>query len=177
MISDTRIECQNAYSEGEGAGVWSTGSDRGGVEPWSSGSVGLDGFLSWLRQCGSHLPPLRHQPPDVLSLAATVSVRFDHAGGAQPSPGPVPSADVGFSLRRKGFGVAVAVSALGQRQAGGSATPPEVSGFGFYGGPHSHSTEAARPARGTATHRSSGIATRATASPLRRAQTQTVRGV
>src|SRR5438477_49463 len=72
MISDTRIECQNAYSEGEGAGVWSTGSDRGGVEPWSSGSVGLDGFLSWLRQCGSHLPPLRHQPPDVLSLAATV---------------------------------------------------------------------------------------------------------
>src|SRR5207302_2687815 len=72
MISDTRIECQNAYSEGEGAGVWSTGSDRGGVEPRSSGSVGLDGFLSWLRQCGSHLPPLRHQPPDVLSLAATV---------------------------------------------------------------------------------------------------------
>ena len=32
----------------------------------------------------------------------------------------------GFFLRRKGFGVAVAVVALGQRQAGGSATPQKL---------------------------------------------------
>src|ERR1700757_3027898 len=32
MISDTRIECRNANSSGETAGVGPIGSDRGGVE-------------------------------------------------------------------------------------------------------------------------------------------------
>src|ERR1700758_4810102 len=70
MISDTRIECRNANSSGETAGVGPIGSDRGGVEPGSAGAVELDGFLRSLRQRDSHLPPLRHQPTDVLSLAA-----------------------------------------------------------------------------------------------------------
>src|SRR5713101_4791880 len=70
MISDTRIECQNANSEGETAWIGPVGSGRGGVEPGSSGALGLDGFPSWLRQRGPYLPSLRHQPPDVLSLAA-----------------------------------------------------------------------------------------------------------
>jgi hypothetical protein len=65
-----------------------------------------------------------------------------------------------FLSRRKGFEVAVAVSTLGQRQAGGSPAPPEVGGFDFHGGPHSHSSEAARSAGGTAAHGSSGIAPR-----------------
>src|ERR1700756_3742464 len=70
MISDTRIECRNANSSGETAGVGPIGSDRGGVEPGSAGAVELDGFLRSLRPRDSHLPPLRHQPTDVLSLAA-----------------------------------------------------------------------------------------------------------
>jgi len=53
-----------------------------------------------------------------------------------------------FSLRRKGFALAVAVSALGQGQTGGSSAPPEVAGFDFHGGAHSHSTQTARPPGG-----------------------------
>jgi hypothetical protein len=49
MISDTRIECRNANSEGETAWIWPAGRNRGGAEPRSSGAVGLDGFLSSLR--------------------------------------------------------------------------------------------------------------------------------
>ena len=89
------------------------------------------------------------------------------------SPAKAP-ADLVF---RKGLGVAVAVSALGQRQAGGAAAPPALGDFRFDGGPHSGSSEAARPAGGTATFWGSGIASRASTSSLRRAQTQAVRGV
>src|SRR5438876_10450039 len=70
MISDTQIECRDANSQGEAAWFGPAGRNWGGTEPRSSGAVGLDGFLSSLRQRGPHLPPLRHQSPDVLSLAA-----------------------------------------------------------------------------------------------------------
>src|SRR5882672_6974022 len=70
MIGDTQIECRNANSQGEAAWFGPAGRNWGGAEPGSSGAVGLDGFLSSLRQRGPHLPPLRHQSPDVLSLAA-----------------------------------------------------------------------------------------------------------
>src|SRR5216684_7580589 len=70
MISDTRIECRDANSQGETAPIGPTGTDRGGVEPGRPGSVGVDGFLSSLPQRGSYRPSLRDQPPDVLSLAA-----------------------------------------------------------------------------------------------------------
>src|SRR5713101_2439601 len=70
MISDTRIECRNANSQGETAQIGPTGTDRGGVEPGGPGSVGVDGFLSSLPQRGPYRPSLRDQPPDVLSLAA-----------------------------------------------------------------------------------------------------------
>src|SRR5271165_1631614 len=69
MISDTRIECQNANSRGETARFGPAGAHRSGVEPGSAGAIGLDGFLSAPRQRGPHLPSLWHQPPDVLSLA------------------------------------------------------------------------------------------------------------
>ena len=80
MIGDTRIECQNANSEGETAWIGSVGSGRGGVEPRSSGAVGLDGFLSSLRQRGPYLPHFgisrqtfyrwqrRYDPCDLTSL-------------------------------------------------------------------------------------------------------------
>jgi hypothetical protein len=70
MISDTRIECRNASSQRKATRIAPTGPHRGGVEPGSPGSVGLDGFLSSLPQRGPYLPSLRHQPSDVLSLAA-----------------------------------------------------------------------------------------------------------
>src|SRR6266852_9569708 len=70
MISDTRIECRDANSQGETAQIGPTGTDRGGVEPGRPGSVGVDGFLSSLPQRGPYRPSLRDQPPDVLSLAA-----------------------------------------------------------------------------------------------------------
>ena len=79
--------------------------------------------------------------------------------------------------QRKGFGVAVAVSPLGQGQAGGSAAPPAGAGFDFHGGPRSHPAQSAGPTRGTAPQRSAGIAPCSAASSLRRAQTQAVRGV
>jgi len=63
-----------------------------------------------------------------------------------------------FSLRRKGFDFAAAVSALGQGQTGGSSASSANAGFNFNGGPHSGSTQAAGPARGSAAHRRSGIA-------------------
>ena len=72
MISDTRIECRNANTQRETAGVEPAGSDRSGVESRGPGSIGLDGFLWSLRQRGSHLPSLRHQSADVLSLATAL---------------------------------------------------------------------------------------------------------
>src|SRR5450755_2241154 len=45
-----------------------------------------------------------------------------------------------FPLEERFWGCGCSFRA-GQRQAGGSAAPSEVGGFGFYGGPHSHSTE------------------------------------
>jgi len=75
-----------------------------------------------------------------------------------------------FPLAEKVFAFAVAVSALGQRQAGGSSTAPEVGGFDVDGGPHSHSTQAARPTGGTTAHGSFRIAPRAAASSLMRCE-------
>jgi hypothetical protein len=49
MISDTRIECQNANSEGETAGIGPAGRNRGGAEPRSSSAALVDGFLSALQ--------------------------------------------------------------------------------------------------------------------------------
>src|ERR1700693_4963111 len=72
MISDTRIECQNANSQGEAAWFGSAGRNWGRAELPSTGAVGLGGFLSSLWQCGAYLPSLRHQPADVLSLAASL---------------------------------------------------------------------------------------------------------
>ena len=46
------------------------------------------------------------------------AMRFDQPGIGQSSPPELPPADLVFSLRRKGFAVAVAVSALGQGQVG-----------------------------------------------------------
>src|ERR1035441_7808820 len=64
MISDTRIECQNANSQRETTWFGPSSTDWGGAEPGSPGSVGLDGFLSSLPQRGLYLPSLWHQPPD-----------------------------------------------------------------------------------------------------------------
>jgi hypothetical protein len=72
MISDTRIECRNANSEGETARIGPTIPNRGGVEPGSAGALGLDGFLRSPPQRGAYLPSLRHQSPDVLSLATSL---------------------------------------------------------------------------------------------------------
>src|ERR1039457_6849720 len=72
MISDTRIEYRNANSRRETARFRPTGSYGGGVKPRGTGSVGGGGFLGSLPQCGPHLPSLRHQPPDVLSLATAL---------------------------------------------------------------------------------------------------------
>src|ERR1017187_1534668 len=72
MISDTRIECQNASSQRETAAIGPTGSGRGRVEPGGPGAVDLDGFLSLLPQRSPYLPSLWHQPPDVLSLATAL---------------------------------------------------------------------------------------------------------
>jgi hypothetical protein len=45
MISDTRIECQNANSQGETTRFGSARSNRGGTQPRSAGALGVDGFL------------------------------------------------------------------------------------------------------------------------------------
>src|SRR6266851_9530544 len=79
--------------------------------------------------------------------------------------------DLVFALRRKGFDFAVAVSPLGQGQAGGSSASPAVAGFDFHGGPHSHTSEATRPAGGTTAHGSSRIAPCSAAPSVRGAQT------
>src|SRR5712692_7076714 len=96
---------------------------------------------------------------------------------AQSLSSSTPPADLVFALRRKGFDFAVAVSPLGQGQAGGSSASPAVAGFEFHGGPHSRSAQATRPAGGTTAHGRSRIAPCATAPSVRRAQTQAVRGV
>src|SRR5208283_3253158 len=72
MISDTRIECQNADSERQATRFDPTGSHRGGVESGGSGSIVLDGFLWSLPQRGSYLPSFWHQSPKLLSLAAAL---------------------------------------------------------------------------------------------------------
>src|ERR1039458_10340211 len=72
MISDTRIEYRNANSRRETARFRPTGSYGSGVKPRGTGSIGVDGLLRSLPQCGPHLPSLRHQPPDVLSLATAL---------------------------------------------------------------------------------------------------------
>src|SRR6266851_5179120 len=102
---------------------------------------------------------------------------FDHAGGAQSLSSSTTPADLDCSLRRKGFDFAVAVSALGQGQAGGSSASPAVAGFGVHGRTYSQQSEATRPAGGTSAHGRSRIAPCATAPSVRGAQTQAVRGV
>ena len=53
--------------------------------------------------------------------------RFDLAGGAQPPPSPVPSADVALFRRGKGFGVAVVVSPLLDEYRPLNTSPPALA--------------------------------------------------
>jgi hypothetical protein len=61
---------------------------------------------------------------------------LDNAGRAQSLSSSTAPAHLVLSSSKKGFAVAVAVSPLGQRQAGGASTGPEVYGLDLHGRPH-----------------------------------------
>src|SRR5215469_17073161 len=90
----------------------------------------VDGFLRPDQERGPDLPSVRDLAADVLSLAAPLRADgFNQPGIGQSSSSSMPPADVVFSLRRKGFDFVVAVSALGQGQAGGATAARQAAGF------------------------------------------------
>src|SRR5438094_126141 len=73
-------------------------------------------------ECRTHLPPFRYQPTDLLSLETKIrSPRPDHPGRAFAPAAPATQTHLVGGTGRTGAGSAQAVSALGQRQAGGAA--------------------------------------------------------
>ncbi len=151
---------------------------KSGTEPGGAGPPRLDGFLSQDRERGPHLPPFRDFAPDLLPLAGALSTAgFDQPGRPQSLSSTSPPAHLVFSLRKEGFDFAVAVSPLGQGQAGSAAAGTKARRLDLYGGPHSQPAETKRPAAGAAPPGRARIASSPAISSLRRAQTQAVCGV
>ncbi len=90
MIGDTPTQCRHASSRGEAtpcARALALGAAQGGPN-----SVGLDRFLSKPRaERRVHLPPLRDQPADLLSLVVPLRPATPHHAGESLSP-PTPGA-------------------------------------------------------------------------------------
>src|SRR6266404_2947059 len=106
-------------------------------------------------KCGADLPALRHQSADILSLEAALRPpRSAHAGGALASPAQRAPAHLDAGVGRARVVLAQAISALGQRQAGGAAPAREALRFDLHGGTHPGPSEAARDASRTAEARS-----------------------
>ncbi len=111
-------------------------------------------LLLWPK-CGADLPSLRHQSADILSLEAALRPpRSEHAGRALASPAERAPAHLDAGAGRARVVPAQAISALGQRQAGGAAPAREAQRFDLHGGTHPGPSEAARGAARTAEARS-----------------------
>jgi len=110
-------------------------------------SRGARGAVGWMdfpadEERDSYVPPLRYQSADVLSLATSFDRTLTSLEERSHRPRQCRQPTWSF-LRRKVLGLRCSFR-VGQRQLR-FCSAPEVGGFGFYGGPHSHSTEAARP--------------------------------
>src|SRR5438132_5324225 len=81
-------------------------------------------------ECRTHLPPFRYQPTDLLSLETKIrSPRPDHPGRAFAPAAPGTQTHLVGGTGRTGAGSAQAVSALGQRQAGGASAEKNSAPF------------------------------------------------